>query len=91
MLEIKLHEIKRALVTGGAGFIGRHLVAELLTKGVEVRVLDPEARADLFPSNVETIEGSILEPDTVRAAMNGIDTLFHLAAYPHLWSADKRL
>jgi len=86
-----MHKIATALVTGGAGFIGRHLVAALLARGTNVKVLDPAVRAAGFPSQVETIEGSILEPDVVRSALNGIDTLFHLASYAHLWALDKRL
>jgi dihydroflavonol-4-reductase len=86
-----MREIGTALVTGGAGFIGRHLVAALLERGATVKVLDPAVEAARFPGEVEAIAGSILEPDVVRSAMNGIDTLFHMASYAHLWAPDKRL
>ena len=86
-----MHKIGTALVTGGAGFIGRHLVAALLARGAVVKVLDPAVKAAGFPHRVEAIEGSILEPDAVRSALNGIDTLFHMASYAHLWAPQRRL
>lgn len=91
MNEMAMHKIETALVTGGAGFIGRHLVAALVARGARVKVLDPAVEAAGFPAEVEAIEGSILEPDLVRSALNNIDTLFHMASYAHLWAPDKRL
>jgi dihydroflavonol-4-reductase len=73
-----------SLVTGGGGFIGRHLVDALLARGDSVRVLDidpPHA-----PARVEYVAGSILDADAVRRATRGVDTVFHLAAIPHLWT-----
>jgi dihydroflavonol-4-reductase len=77
-----------ALVTGGEGFIGRHLVDALRVRGDKVRVLDvnpPEQRAE-----IDYVAGSILDPDAVRRAAAGVDVIFHLAAIPHLWTADAR-
>ncbi len=78
----------RTLVTGGAGFIGRHLVDALIARGDHVRVLD------LSPpdptTQVEYLAGSILDPETVRRALHGVDTVFHLAGIPHLWTRDPR-
>jgi UDP-glucose 4-epimerase len=72
-----------ALVTGGAGFIGAHLVDGLLDRGHAVRVLD-----DLFsgspqdvPAAAEVTVGSVVDEDAVRAAVNGADVVFHLAAH----------
>jgi UDP-glucose 4-epimerase len=70
------------LITGGAGFIGSH-IAELLQGRATIRVLDnlrTGYRANLRGLDVHFIEGSILDRDTVRAAMEGIDYVFHLAA-----------
>ncbi|MEA1938229.1 MAG: NAD-dependent epimerase/dehydratase family protein [Pseudomonadota bacterium] len=70
------------LVTGGAGFIGSHLVDALLEDGNDVRVLDDLStgkRANL-DERAELMEGSITDADTVCQAMNGIDAVFHLAA-----------
>jgi dihydroflavonol-4-reductase len=75
------------LVTGGSGFIGSYLVAALVDRGYHVRILDVASPTNGLP-NVEFVAGSILDGDCVRRALSGIDVVFHLAAIPHLWSAD---
>ncbi len=72
----------RVLVTGGAGFIGSHIV-EYFQGKAEVRVLDSLRsgfRRNLDGFQHEFIEGSILERKLVRTAMEGVDYVFHLAA-----------
>lgn len=77
----------RSLVTGGAGFLGRHLVANLVERGDRVRVLDP-----VHPSEpVEGAEyriGSVTDPDTVWNAIRDMERVFHLAGSAELWSPD---
>lgn len=70
------------LVTGGAGFIGSHLVEALLASGNQVRVLDDLStgkRGNIAPG-AELIVGDVSDADTVRSAMAGADGCFHLAA-----------
>lgn len=73
-----------ALVTGGAGFIGSHLVAGLLARGREVRVLDDlsSGRREFVPGcgDVELLVGDVRDPDTVRRAVGGVEVVFHQAA-----------
>jgi UDP-glucose 4-epimerase len=72
----------RVLVTGGAGFIGSHIV-EYFQGKAEVRVLDnlrSGFKHNLTDFRYEFIPGSILERDIVRQAMAGVDYVFHLAA-----------
>ena len=77
----------KTLITGGVGFIGSHLVDNLLTKGIEVIVLDTQRVLDLpgsTPSksfeHVEVIEGSILDKDLVTNLMSKVSNCYHLAA-----------
>ncbi|HSI07324.1 MAG TPA: NAD-dependent epimerase/dehydratase family protein [Rariglobus sp.] len=75
--------IKKALVTGGSGFIGGHLVRSLLEQGAEVVVLDNFRTGHL--SNIEglpvrLVRGCITNREVVREAVQGCDTVFHMAA-----------
>src|SRR4051794_14192467 len=79
---------KRALVTGGAGLIGSHLVDLLGREGWKVRILDnlePNTHKLGKPSwvnrDAEFVQGDIRERDTVTAALRDIDIVFHEAAY----------
>jgi nucleoside-diphosphate-sugar epimerase len=73
------------LVTGGAGFIGSHLVDALVERGARVRVLDNFAtgrRSNLEQAlaKVELVEGDIRDPDVCRKACTGVSIVFHQAA-----------
>ncbi|MGA8380705.1 MAG: NAD-dependent epimerase/dehydratase family protein [Stellaceae bacterium] len=72
----------RYLVTGGAGFIGSHLVESLLDSGHAVRVLDDlsSGSRDNLPHPVEFLRADVADPATVGRAFDGIDGCFHLAA-----------
>jgi nucleoside-diphosphate-sugar epimerase len=80
--------VKRYLVTGGAGFIGSHLVSALLEQGDFVRVLDNFStgkRENLGQfadsSRFELLEGDLRDPAKVAEAVKGIDFVFHEAAF----------
>jgi UDP-glucose 4-epimerase len=72
----------RYLVTGGAGFIGSHLVESLLDDGHKVRVLDDlsSGNRDNLPCLIEFVKADVADPDEVARAFDGIDGCFHLAA-----------
>jgi len=75
--------VTTSLVTGGAGFIGSHLVRALLERGDQVRVLDNLStgrRENLTDLDVTLIEGDIRDLNTVLQAVSGISHLYHLAA-----------
>jgi dTDP-L-rhamnose 4-epimerase len=78
----------RVLVTGGAGFIGSHLVDRFLQTGFRVRVLDsldkkthPYGRPSYLPSSVEFIHGSVTDRRLLRRALEDVDVVSHQAAY----------
>src|SRR5436309_1946068 len=80
--------MKRALVTGGAGLIGSHVVDLLISEGWKVRVLDnlePNTHKRGKPAwindKAEFVEGNLCNRDTITAALDRIDIVFHQAAY----------
>jgi nucleoside-diphosphate-sugar epimerase len=86
-METAIWNRKKVLVTGGASFIGSHLVDALVERGAQVRVVDDltsgklsNIEQHLADGRVEFIEADLREPGVTRAAMNGIEIAFHLAA-----------
>src|SRR5262245_42680847 len=82
------------LVTGGAGFIGSHLVEALVAKGHRVRVLDDLSTGhahNLRPlgRKVAFVRGDCAGEATARKACRGIDAVFHLAAMPSVTRSVK--
>ena len=81
----------RALVTGGAGFIGSHLIDELVDAGYEVKIIDNLSSGDLNlishqteAGNVEFVKGDLTVLDDVMQATKNIDCVFHMAANPDI-------
>jgi dTDP-L-rhamnose 4-epimerase len=73
----------RVLLTGGAGFIGRHVHDELLRRGHEVRVLDslrPDVHGTSPDIPAELVRGDVRDPAAVDGALAGMDGVIHLAA-----------
>jgi dihydroflavonol-4-reductase len=77
----------RSLVTGGSGFVGRHLVDTLRARGDAVRILDI-APLPAGASGVEFLCGSVDDRDAVVAALDGVDCVYHLAGIAHFWRRD---
>jgi nucleoside-diphosphate-sugar epimerase len=78
--------MKAVLVTGGAGFIGSHLVRALLARGDRVRVLDnfstgKDENLSGLAGPLEILRGDLRDPACVRQAVQEIDTIFHQAAF----------
>ncbi|MCD6143407.1 NAD-dependent epimerase/dehydratase family protein [Thermococcus sp.] len=81
----------KVLVTGGAGFIGSHLVDHLMEEGYEVRVLDDLSAGSLENlkgwidhERFEFMQGDLRRRDVCEKAVKGVDVIFHLAANPEV-------
>jgi len=77
--------MEKALVTGGAGFIGSNIVHQLIDRGVDVVVLDSlylgsESNLEDVRDEIEFIQGSVTDREKIEEAVKGCDTVFHQAA-----------
>jgi nucleoside-diphosphate-sugar epimerase len=82
--------VKKLLITGATGFIGRHLVATVLEQGHSPRLLvrDPQKVERLFQTEFDVVQGDLQDQDAMRRAMDGVDTVLHLAALATAHSPD---
>ena len=83
--------MQKVLVTGVAGFIGSHVARELRAENVEVRwclIRPGESTRNLDGLDVELLTGDILDIAAVEKDLDGIDTVFHLAALYSIWMLD---
>src|SRR5580704_12356174 len=78
----------RALVTGGTGFIGSHVVRRLLKEKMRVRCLirATSNRSNLNGLEVEYVIGDLRDPESLKLALRDCDWLFHVAADYRIWS-----
>jgi dihydroflavonol-4-reductase len=78
------------VVTGGAGFIGSHLVQHLVESGQSVRVIErPGAPVDHLPESVEVAFADICDRPALAVALRSCHHVYHLAANPNLWARDR--
>jgi len=89
--------MEKALVTGGAGLIGSHIVDLLIQKGYEVKILDnlekethPLGKPDWIPEGVEFIKGDMKSLRKVKKAVKGVNYIFHQAAYGGFSPDDRK-
>ena len=83
--EVQIIMLSKALVTGGAGFIGSHIVEALIDQGCAVTVLDnlstgSESNLAGVRGKINFIEGDIRDRQVLNEAAEGCDAIFHLAA-----------
>lgn len=77
-------------VTGGAGFIGGHLVELLVARGDRVRVVEkPGVDVSFLPPGVETVFADVRRREGLDEALRGSRFVYHLAANPNLWARDR--
>ncbi|HWP61326.1 MAG TPA: NAD-dependent epimerase/dehydratase family protein [Candidatus Paceibacterota bacterium] len=77
---------QKVVVTGGAGFIGSNLSAELVAKGFEVHIVDrdPAFRRETLPKEAKLHERDIRNTDEMQAIFDGADVVYHTAAVPRV-------
>src|SRR5688572_32536446 len=75
--------MKRAFITGGSGFVGKHLVAALVARGIEVRALarSDKAAAAVQAMGAEPVRGDLDGLTAMTEGMRGCDVVFHAAAH----------
>jgi len=75
----------KALVTGGGGFLGQAIVRKLVKHGASVRSFSRLEYGELQALGAEQFTGDVADPAAVAAAVQGCDTVFHVAAKPGIW------
>lgn len=84
--------IRRALVTGGAGFIGSHLCEALLGRGIETVVYDDLSMGQRsnVPGQAEFVEGDVRDVERLEQSLKGVDAVYHLAARVSIRDSNDR-
>src|SRR5438270_14085873 len=80
----------KILVTGGTGFLGAHLVPLLVQAGHDVRVIARTALPSAWAGKVTHVKGDLRERDIVRAALEGVEAIYHLAGLVSFKPEDGR-
>lgn len=82
----------KTFVTGGTGFVGAAVARALLREGMQVRALvrSSSPLENLSGLDIEKVQGDLSDPSSLRAALAGCDTVFHVAAHYSLWTRDSR-
>ncbi len=77
--------MKKALVTGGGGFVGKAIVRQLRARDIECLVVGRHSYPELASLGVTYRQGDICDRDFMRACCQGVDTVFHVAALAGIW------
>ncbi len=77
------------LVTGGGGFLGRHIVVRLLARDEQVRIIGRRPYPDLARRGVDCRQGDIADPEVAARAVEGVSGIIHTAAIPGVWGDYK--
>src|SRR4030065_33083 len=87
-----VEKLNKVFVTGGTGFIGTKLVAELVRKGHIVHVLRrPTSHTEeLEHERIHLFTGDLMNSESIRKAMEGCTQVYHLAAYAKNWAKDSK-
>ncbi len=81
--------IKKALVTGGGGFVGKAIVKRLLDLGIDTQVVGRHRYPEVEKAGAKCLLGDISDPLTMARATKGVDIVFHIAALAGIWGPWK--
>ncbi|XXF77485.1 SDR family oxidoreductase [Myxococcaceae bacterium GXIMD 01537] len=83
----------QVLVTGATGLVGNAIARRLVERGDAVRALvrDPERAARVLPAGVECVRGDVTAPESLPAALRGVERVFHAAGMPEQWQPDESI
>jgi UDP-glucose 4-epimerase len=86
-------QMTKILITGGAGFIGGHLTRYLLSRGIDVVILDDlsSSKRENIPDDVPFFHGSVLDQQMVAEALDGAEACVHLAAIASVVKCNEQL
>ena len=79
--------IRRVVITGGGGFLGRYIVRELKNRGVQVRIVGRKPHNDLEREGVEVCCGDLCDSSFLTKAFRGAQAVFHVAAKAGVWGS----
>jgi nucleoside-diphosphate-sugar epimerase len=85
MINNSVNSVRTVLVTGGGGFLGKAIVRRLVARGNRVISFSRNHYPELDAFGVHQIQGDISNPDAVENAVNGVDTVYHVAAKAGVW------
>lgn len=77
--------MKKVLVTGGGGFVGSHIVKQLRAMGISCVVLGRNVYPEIEAMGAQCVQGDITDASSVQAILQGVDTVFHVAALAGIW------
>lgn len=80
----------KVMVTGGGGFLGRHIVKQLLQEGYQVRIFNRKHYPEIEQLGVEGMIGDLTDYDSVRLACRGMDAVIHTAAIADIWGSFQK-
>jgi nucleoside-diphosphate-sugar epimerase len=83
--------MKRILVTGATGNVGRQVVAQLSATGCRIRALSRHPQSANLPHNVEVVRGDLAVPEALDASLEGVDAVFLVWVLPLESSSSERV
>lgn len=81
--------MKKAIVTGGGGFVGKAIVRRLIERGIDTAVVGRHRYPDVENMRAHCFVGDIRDPQFLSSAFKGYDTVFHVAAKAGIWGDEK--